>query len=149
MTERYALPGDVQLREHAYVTRVYLARTDEGEDLETVLQPGFWVQCAKPFRIRDVLEIIADDGSFEWHGRVVRKGEGEVHFRELFRWCRGAATEAEPSPQGEYRIAWNGPAHKFRVLSPGGRVLKIGLADKAEAQDWLRRYLDGEIRDAA
>src|SRR5262245_48846332 len=105
MSERYALPGDVLLREHAYVTRVYLAKTGEGEALETVRKPAFWVQLAKTFRIRDVLEVVADDGSFEWHGRVVRRGDGEVWLREIFCWHQPKEA-ADPPLRSGHKIGW-------------------------------------------
>lgn len=144
MTERQAMPGDVLLRDYAYSTYFYRAKTNEGETVDAVQEASFWAHMAKKFRIGDKVEVLADDGTWEWHGRVQRKGAVEVFFREIFVW-QSDGQEARPAPTPEYKVAWAGNSHKFRIINDAGDILKHGFEDKEQAIQYLSDYKSGRI----
>jgi len=154
-TARFAEPSDIRLKPSAYTTHVYLARTGEGETLEMVQQPTFWREFAHRAQVRDVIEVLADDGSFEWHGRVTHKGQTipgqrprELFMREISCWVRSADESAVPAPAPiDYKVGWGG-AHKWRI-TVGDDVIRHGFDDKGQAEEWLRSHKASAVKAAA
>lgn len=142
------LLSDLLLRDYAYNTYVYRAKSGEGETLAVVTAPEFWAHCAKKLRIGDKIEILADDGSWEWAGRVRRKGAVEVFFREIFFW-EASGDEDMPSAPLPYTVGWGGPHHKHRVINSAGEILESGFATKEEAEQFLADYNAGKLKQAA
>lgn len=150
MAERQAMPSDVLLRDYAYSTHFYRARVSEGETLEVVKRPDFWAHCTKLLKIADRVEILADDGSWEWQGRVIKKVGPEVYLRETFLWQSDGSDVVAPPKPDNYIVEWAGPAHKWRISSgAGANVLKHSFEDKSSAEQYLADHLAGRLKNAA
>lgn len=150
MADLQAPAGDVLLRDYAYSTYFYRARVSGGETLDVVRAPEFWAHCTKLLKVGDRVEILADDGSWEWHGRVMGREPTKVYLRQTFYW---QLTDADniPKPQREeYEIGWGGPQHKHRVIAKSdNRVVRHGFDDKQQAEQYLADLVAGRVKDAA
>jgi hypothetical protein len=153
-TPRFAEPTNIRTEVQAYTTWVYLARTAEGETIDMVRDPSFWREFATRAQVRDVIKILADDGSFEWHGRITHKGQAvpgqrarELFMREIYHW-EGSVEKAQPSKPVDYEVAFAGPHHKWRI-TVGTDVIRHGFDDRAQAEEWLRAHKAGPVKAAA
>lgn len=119
-------------------------------EIAQVLDPEFWVNVARRFRVNDRLEIVHEKGLFDLDLRVVAidpRGYW-AQTRTLRRWPEGegevaeAEAEAEiplvwPDKQG-YRVEFN-KMHQWRIISPSGEVIGKLFATEKDAAVQLER----------
>ena len=121
-----------------------------GIDADTVASPEYWVHVASQLRVRDVIEVIAEDNAYEIILRVVSATRGALKFRVLAEW----ASDAEPveltreNDDGGLVVNWGGPAHKHRIVDTAtGEPVSHGYATRVEAEA-ARATLLNERRSA-
>jgi hypothetical protein len=141
----------------------YVLLVEPGVAPDHLLNPRFWVNHVRNLRPLDLIEVIAEDGSYEMRLRVmgfVTSGDGDgpnvtrtgIKMRELDRKIFGeivthedvAEAKAEreaPVDIGGLTVTWGGPAHKFRILD-GTRLISKGHKTKEAAQEAAAAYLE-------
>ena len=73
------------LRRTELIYNRYTEISAPGETLESVMNADKWINVRKQFRINDVIEVIAADGSFEADIRVIAINQmsGAIKFRVI------------------------------------------------------------------
>jgi hypothetical protein len=103
-----------------------------GTTIEMVLDPDYWVHGGGVLKVNDLIEVIAQDGSFELELRVVAvDARGYwAHVRPRYRWpAEGEAVKRADAPntwpdKDGYRIEWSGsPVHRWRIIDRAGEVV--------------------------
>lgn len=126
------------------VYRVEQARTHyffpipAGTPLSMVLSSDYWVHLRGKFRLYDVIEVVAEDGSFEATARIVslNKMTGVIVFRVLSQW----QPSETPVPLTEtkamrFKAAWIVGNRSWSVQEiQTGKYVAEGLADKPAAE---------------
>jgi hypothetical protein len=154
------LPGKYLKTQHRadYVRTHYVIFAPEGVLPDDFLEPRFWRNHVGTLRQHDLIEILAEDGSYELTLRVrnfvvIKNGDGSdtlagVYMRELDRKIFGelaqkpVVIEKEPptTTVGNLTITWGGPAHKFRILD-GTNLVSKGHKTKEAATKAAEDYL--------
>jgi hypothetical protein len=114
--------------------------------------PDFWVHLAAKFRLHDVIEIIAEDGSFEMDLRVIARDSHEAPLWVRVRPIRFCGADGIPLPsdlpdapevdlsdedhEDGYKITFHGP-HKFTIQDRFGNAVEERIATKALAREKL------------
>ena len=137
-------PGFAQLTESRlslaeYAHQRWSVVPAEGTDFETVLRDSFWAHVSAKFKIGDIIEVRAEDGSYF----------AELYIRECGRNYAKTAVlrkvELEPASapveSADFDIQWKGPHRKFAVVRlSDGEIMKEGFLDRAMAGDYLRSH---------
>jgi hypothetical protein len=142
----HLLPSQFPLAQSVRTIRTILAKP--GTTIEMVLDPDYWVHGAlgehrgSVFKVHDLVEILAQDGSFELEVRVVAvdvRGYW-VQVRPRYRWpAEGQEIKKEFSPktwpdEEGYRVEWSGsPVHRWRIIDRVGEVVGSRYPTEAEA----------------
>lgn len=144
------------LERSEYSRMQYSVLVPGGVRPEDVLVPSFWAHHSDTLKARDLIEVVAEDNSFEMTLRVFTTGIQYVKVRELSRhvWGEPAsntspeqADEVEPFKLDEITVTWGGPAHKWRVLN-GNNLVSKGHKTKEEAEARAKEY-HAEINEVA
>jgi hypothetical protein len=119
-----------------------------GVTLAHCIEPKFWAHLAARFRVHDVIEVIAEDGSFEMDLRVMaivqprpgEDGDSWVKVRAI-RFCGPdgvgifdqiiSAVDADSPDEDGYQIRFHGRA-KFSIHRFGDSV-EEGISTKEAA----------------
>lgn len=126
-------------RRHLYVI------APSGTTLDDVAAPTWLRHYAKSFRKNDLVEIVAEDGSFDVIARVVSVLSGQVRLRPLFAWADNVApvetrTEGAASAPDGVSVDFNSK-QGWRVVADAGDVIAKGFATRDEAVAAKRAYL--------
>ena len=137
----------------------YVLLAPIGVTPDDLVRPTFYRNHVNTLLPLDLIEVIAEDGSFEMTLRVrgyltsrngddARESRQGVIVRELDRKIFGelatqpvAVEKEEPEQIGDLTITWGGPAHKFRILD-GIRLVSKGHKTREDAQEAAQAYLD-------
>lgn len=125
----------------------HFARIPVGVPLENVLKPTFWQHMVPSLNVNDLIEIVAEDGSYDLLARVVDKDVGFVKLRVLFK----VEDESERVEPGEEDTADNdelpriqhiprGSAQGWRLLGYNGETVREKIKTKGEAAALLEDY---------
>lgn len=79
-------PGVLNSEAH-FKRRHWFVQVPTGLTLEDLMNPAAW-KHATSFGQGDLVEVVADDGSFDAQLRVVASGQGFCVMRQLFAWKR-------------------------------------------------------------
>jgi hypothetical protein len=115
---------------------IFRVTPEMGTPPAALLDPHYWAHSSAKLRIGDIIEVLAEDGSYfaELLVRDVGNLFAKVAFKSPVMVFSDEAETAE-TPTG-YEVKWRGPKAKFGVLH-GKDVLKDGFVDKTEAHAWL------------
>lgn len=141
----YKLPMRLA-RSAEFARTAHFVQVEAGVLPEHVMHPDFWVNLARRFRVNDLIEVVAEDGTLDMDLRVIAIDPRGLWVQvKALRYCGEPgiavpgveadeiAPSAESDPDG-YRIEFAGP-HKFRIVR-GNDVIEAHIPTKAEA---LRR----------
>ena len=133
------IPTRMQLAEQ--VRNIWCLTVPVGTTVQDMLNPGYWAHLARQLQPGDRIEVEPDDGSYFAELRVLDSGNQYAKVMAL----REVKLEAiEPSASVSvpgHTVEWSGRHTKWRVIRESDRkVLKDGLASKADGYGWLSSY---------
>jgi hypothetical protein len=133
------IPTRMQLAEQ--VRNIWCLTVPVGTTVQDMLNPGYWAHLARQLQPGDRIEVEPDDGSYFAELRVLDSGNQYAKVMAL----REVKLEAvEPSASVSvpgHTVEWSGRHTKWRVVRESDRkVLKDGLASKADGYGWLASY---------
>ena len=124
-----------RLQRTDYVVNNYTELVAAGITLEDVMSFAYWVNEAGSFRLNDIVNVIAQDGSFEARLRVIRLAPGFIEFRILNEW----RPTLQDSGSGRFELGWAGPKGKWFVREVAtGKKLAEGLEKPAAIAELAR-----------
>jgi len=136
---RFQLQRDFHLAQHK--RRVHLAIVPENVTIDDVLKPGYWKNVAAKLAPFDIIEILAEDGTWEAELRVTRC---EEQWAKVVVRHGPLQLETADKPETEasgYTLKWSG-ARKWRIIRDNdGAVIKEDLPTKGAAQVELDELL--------
>lgn len=104
-----------------------------GVTLDTVIGHGstYWVNAWKRFEGREgsTLDILAEDGSFDAHARILKVTEGKVTFRLLREWHEERSDLEVPKGYRVEFVAGRG----WRALDPASAIVIEARPQKIDA----------------
>lgn len=131
--------------EHVRLT--HFAEIPAGVSLETTLNPAFWQHYVSIMNKNDLVELVAEDGSFDALARVTDKATGFVKLRILRSWHDEEAAALpdetgalEPQELPRLELVRRGSGKGWRILGINGEVYKEGVTNKREAYALLDDY---------
>ena len=130
----------IRLKRAEFESQHYVEIIPAGIPFSEVMSTQFWSHVETRLRVYDIVEVIAEDGSFDADMRLVRKAPGRLEWRVL-RNVSGAPVEGvvKPGKPARHELKWGGPRAKWTVKDKRtGKTLVEGY-DKAEAQAELER----------
>lgn len=132
-----------QSRLHTGESRIrwWFAVVEEGTPYEELFKPTYWDVHAYKFAIGDLIDCVPDEGHYRAWLEVVGVGVGGLRVEEFLKKDRSKVS-APPSLLSQYRVAWAGPHHKFRVERIADKhVEATNFNTEAEANSWLSANL--------
>jgi hypothetical protein len=107
---------------------------------EDVLDPDFWPHVVAKLRLRDIIEVIADD--FEIDLRVIRIDKAFLVPRPIFRvlrvWPVDLSIREPELRRLEFQIERTG--EQYRAASPDGKtIFAQGFNTKADCEEEMSR----------
>lgn len=131
-------PTRIQLSEHVY--SVYSHHLNEGETLETALEPNFWSHVAKQLRPGDRIELTSYDASWlaTLYVQAVSRIEAVVAVLSKTDLGAPAMPKGEVSP---YEVAFRGPRKWSIVHAETREVLKEDIETKQAADTYLKNHM--------
>lgn len=122
--------GKVQLA--TSVWRTHAVIVPAGTDIETVMVPSYWKHHVNAVSGNDIIEVVAEDGTWEASFRVRMTGPGEVHL--ALRSKLEYDTEEMLEPNDTYTVKWISPPLKWGVRRQDtNEIVKSGFAQKEQA----------------
>lgn len=115
---------------------VFRVKPEIGTPPAALLDPHFWAHVSAKMSVGDLIEVLAEDGSY--FAELLVRDVGNLFAKVAFKSPVVEFSKAEDErevPAG-YEVKWRGPKLRFGVLH-GRDVLKDGFVDKAEAHTWL------------
>lgn len=119
----------------------YIFRIPPGTPLSACQSSDYWVHVRNRLRLLDVVELIADDGSFEAKMRIleINRATGNIVFRTLSEW-RPAPSEtvmplkAETKPK--FKAAWivGNRSYSVQEIQTGNYVAEGLTKENAEKE---------------
>lgn len=123
-----------------YANAEYTATPVEGETIEDLLRPEYWVHETKILRRFDKINACPDDE--KWYAQFLVLEVGTGYVTTALLWSvdldvQGPALAVE-SP---VEVQFKGQHLKHVVIRKSDRVvLKDGISKKSEAEAWARDY---------
>lgn len=114
-----------------YQRQCLFIKAPVGTTLDDVKDPGWLSHHTRELKVDALLEIVAEDGSFDVTARVYVVAPGYVGLRLLSVWQSEAVVEPE-AVDGDWSYSFAGP-QRFRVIAPNGEIFAKGIPNKAEA----------------
>lgn len=136
------LPPSAAQHSAEFRRRWWFVLIPSGYTASDVERPELW-QHAVQFQENDVIECVAEDGSFDGWWRVLSVGTGFAVLRAIFVWQHGGATPAVDAGAGSLARIEYSPADGW--LSFGHDGGRIGSHEnETEAREALESYLENE-----
>lgn len=132
-----------------YIRSNYHVKAPFGATLEDVLRPTFWSFHVGLLKAGDLVDVVAEDNSFDVTLRVVDKAVGKVVMRELRRWTGDAVKQpgTEPAVQETpgFTVSF-APKTKWRVIRDADRLQMVkDLPTRADAEKWAADHADDAV----
>lgn len=118
------LDGNVHVAE--YARQHFRIVVPYGHTIDDVKKPEYWANVARKFNPHDLVEFVAEDGSFYAEAIVLDKGPlwAKVFIKNL--WDLNAKAQmpvesvavelpTEIVDETAYEVKWGGPSAKFRI----------------------------------
>lgn len=114
---------------------VFRVKPEIGTPPVALLDPHFWAHVSSKMSVGDIIEVIAEDGSY--FAELLVRDVGNLFAKVAFKnpVMEFSKPEDVELPAG-YEVKWRGPKLRYGVLH-GTDVLKDGFVDKSEARTWL------------
>ena len=112
----------------------------KGVTVDDLLIPATWQHYAQELHAPDLIEVRAEDGSFDGLLRVTARGTHGTSMRIVYMTTYGdkADVKSEQEPDSAvYAVAtvsWGGNSQKWRIVLPNGTVALSNFADKESAE---------------
>lgn len=133
-----------------YMRSEYHVRAPYGTTIEDVLRPTFWSFHVNLLKPGDLVDVVAEDNSFDVTVRVVDKAIGKVVVRELRRWV-GEAKVKPGTEEGEvvtipgFTVSF-APRTKWRVIRNADKLEMVrDLASRADAEKWAIDHAEDAV----
>lgn len=141
------LPERLMAQRAEHARSVFFATIPTGTTLQDCLVPSFWAHCVGRLKVNTLIELVAEDGSFDALARVTDRDVGFAKLRLLRAFEDKKATpvagEHDDGKSNELpriqRIP-NGSAKGWRLLGLDGNVVKEAIQDKRDAEAQLEIY---------
>lgn len=116
---------------------VFRVKPEIGTAPEALLDPHYWAHVSARLSVGDVIEVLAEDGSY--FAELLVRDAGTLFAKVAFKSPVTVFAKPEEDdralPAG-YEIKWRGPKVRFGVVHDKD-VLKDGFVDRVEARAWL------------
>jgi len=129
-----------RFKQAEYQRNIFEAVPPAGTKYEDVLKPEYWVHVAYMLKIRDRIEVIADD--FSYFAELIVTGSGQlwVNVEELrFTKLGGYKVEDDAAHAG-YEVKFSGVVDKWVVLR-GTDVMHRGSDTEKQARSWMNNHV--------
>jgi len=115
-------PTAIGTRGAEYERTYHHVDVDPSATIEDLMRPNFWAHHVNRLRVKDIVDVLATDGSYDVQFRVLSKGVGFVNLRPLRIWQReeeraveAGEVELPALPEG-YTVNF-APKQKWRVMT--------------------------------
>lgn len=142
----------------------FIATIPHGVKLEDILKPDYWANVTKKLTAhKSHIEADWEDGTRLVVLRVVGVGTNFAKVRVIqdFDFTTAApaavtasdikAPSAAPTASTEnaddFTVEWKGPSRKFSIIRKSDKAyVKDLFESKAEGEEWLAKYIKGEVK---
>jgi hypothetical protein len=144
----------LSLRHHADYSRSrYFVLAPFGVTMADLTRPPFWAHHTLRLKPLDLVEVVAEDGSFDVDLRVVDVQVGYVKMRALRVWSDAdvaavtAARVAEDEAREKKALEERFPCvrytklQRWHVLGHDGNVVKDAFTTRSDAEAYLAEYV--------
>jgi hypothetical protein len=152
----------ISLRHMAEYSRShYFVLAPFGVTIDDLMRPPFWAHHTLRLKQLDIVEVVAEDGSFDVELRVVDAQVGYVKMRPLRTWSDAAIAKAtaervaeqdkQEAKAAEERfpcIRFN-KLQRWHVLGHDGNVVKDGFTNQRDAMACLVEYRERSKQENA
>ena len=130
-------PGFLNFNEAEYVRKSHRANIPPGVPVQRLVQSDYWMHNASKIKPGDLIECIAQDGSYfvELLARKVDRLNVHVWLLRIVD-LDAQATPAQAAKEQAFRVEFGGRA-KWRVVRGDGEVVHSGEPSRADAEAWL------------
>ncbi|MEO0449096.1 MAG: hypothetical protein AAFZ74_02115 [Pseudomonadota bacterium] len=138
-------PGQVTLQRHSY--RLFNAYVPGDVTKADLTDPRLWSHIASNVLPGDEIRVLAEDMSFRAHLLILYKQGSEISPK-VIQFDKFAEEDKKGMDAGEngYIVKWQGPSHKWSIITPDGEKLKTGLQSKKQAEQDLADHLKALAR---
>ena len=121
-----------------FIQKSYQATIPGQVSFEGAMEPDYWKHVAQSLRAGDVVELMAEDGSWEASCRVMYVMRGEVKLSK--RWfCQHEVQKFECDT---HRVEFKGPVRKWTVYrADNDEIVKDKFVSEAAAYGFLKGHL--------
>jgi hypothetical protein len=115
---------------------VYFVTVPKGMTPEDVEDGKAWSHLHYALKVNDMIEVVAEDGSFDGVVRVIARGDHGVSVRivNMAIYADAGQPSADAGAFMAASVSWGGPAQKWRIVMPDGFVAARDFATKDEAE---------------
>ena len=137
--------SDARIKQSEFVSTNYKAILEQGTTLDEIKEPKYWSFCAVKLRQYDEIIAIEESGAYRTHLLVTACDRNWATVAVISHTELRDKTAEESEPKAptleEYRVAYRGPIHKWRVerVSDNSVVHKEAQT-KIEADTWLAQH---------
>jgi len=125
-----------------YQRNIWEALPLVGVQVEDMLDSKFWQHVAVQMKVRDRIEVFAEDGTYFAELIVLSAGRLWAKVALLRHVQLQGFGEREDSGElAGYKVEYAGVTHKYRVLD-GTNVLKHGFDTEDQAREWLKQHIN-------
>ena len=132
-------PNRFELSINGIRHNIFRVTPEMGTAPDALLDPHYWAHVSTKLSIGNIIEVMAEDGSY--FAELLVRDVGNLFAKVAFKNPVTIFSNDEDlvTPVG-YEVKWRGPKARFGVVH-GKDVLKDGFVDKAEAHAWLNDLL--------
>jgi len=139
-------PAGLTPAEH--ISTVYATTSEYGVTKEDILTPSYWAHVAQKLRARDVIRVLAEDGSFYMELLVTAadKTWAKVVALNYIDFNKsGKLTDEQVATVGnDYDVRFV-PTKKWCVIRKSDRAMVVeSLHSKDDAKNWLSIHLKAQ-----
>jgi hypothetical protein len=133
-----------------YMRSAYHVKAPYGTTIEDVLRPTFWSFHVSLLKPGDLVDVVAEDNSFDVTLRVVDKAIGKVVMRELRRWTGEAKAQPGAEPDSGnvtpgFTVSF-APKTKWRVIRDADRLEMVrDFPTRTDAEKWAMAHADDAV----
>ncbi len=145
VVERKATPADMlRFKGREFVVNDYAYTAHPNTQPEDLLAPEYWAHVATQLRVRDRIEVWADDASWIAEYTVLEAGRNYAKLHML--WTQPLSSPMDMAEaQSPYEIVFRGPHAKWSVVRRSDKaVVHDGEEQRDGAAHWVRERLKAE-----